>query len=132
MMEGFKSDMIPSTIMSRIAKGYSSEEIEKLAQFFAGQKFVPAKGQLSDPVKARKGADLHNKYCEICHTETGTVGGDDSGYLQGQWKPYLAAQFESFKKGGRKAPRKMKKRIKRLLRKEGEAGVEALLEFYSQ
>ncbi|MEE9328441.1 MAG: c-type cytochrome [Cocleimonas sp.] len=132
MMGGFKSDVIPSTIMGRIAKGYSSEEIEKLAQYFADQKFVAAKGQASDPIKARKGADLHKKYCEKCHTENGAVGGDDSGYLQGQWKPYLAAQFKSFIKGQRKAPRKMKKRIKRLLRKEGAAGVEALLEFYSQ
>lgn len=132
MMEGFKSESIPSTIMGRIAKGYSSEEIEKLGHFFASQKFVAAQGQTSDPVKASKGANLHKKYCEKCHTKNGAVGGDDSGYLQGQWRPYLEAQLDSFQEGERKAPREMKKRLKKLFHKEGEAGVEALLEFYSQ
>ncbi len=37
-MQAFKTDKRPGTIMGRIAKGYSDEEIELVAGFFAAQK----------------------------------------------------------------------------------------------
>lgn len=132
IMEQFQSDKTPSTIMGRIAKGYSEDEILQLAEYFSSQTFVAAKGQASDETMAEKGEQLHDKYCERCHTEYGTLGGDDSGFLKGQWKYYLKSQLMDFHSGARKAPRKMTKQIKRMYRKEGDAGFEALVEFYSQ
>lgn len=132
MMEGFSSGDVPSTIMGRIAKGYSSEEFTQMAEFFAAKPFVAAKGQESDAEMAKKGAKLHDKYCEKCHAEGGTSAEDDSGILAGQWKMYNVAALEDFTSGDRKAPKKMAKKLKQLMEKEGEDGVKALIEFYAK
>lgn len=131
-MEGYKSGDIPSTIMGRLAKGYTTEEFELMGEYFAKQKFVAATGQESDSVKAEKGAKLHDKYCEKCHSEGGTLADDDSGFLTGQWKSYLSAQMMDYHNKDRKAPKKMKKKLKKMFKKHGSAGVEALVEYYSQ
>jgi len=36
-MEGYKSDEIPSTIMGRLAKGYTSDEFAQMGEYFAKQ-----------------------------------------------------------------------------------------------
>ena len=132
VMEGYQSDDIPSTIMGRLAKGYSDEEVKLMAEHFAKQKFVAATGQKVDEAKAKKGAKIHDKYCEKCHSELGTVADDDSGFLQGQWKSYTAAQLMDFHAGDRKASKKMAKQMKKMYKKEGSEGLEALVEFYSK
>lgn len=131
-MEGFKNDEVPSTIMGRIAKGYSSEEFEQMAEYFSAKKFVAAKGQESDADLAEKGAKLHDKYCEKCHADGGTSAEDDSGILGGQWKMYNTFALEDFTSGNRKAPKKMAKKLKKLMEKEGDEGVKALIEFYAK
>ena len=37
-MQGFKSGQLPSTVMGRMAKGYSDEEIKAIAAWYAAQK----------------------------------------------------------------------------------------------
>jgi sulfide dehydrogenase cytochrome subunit len=37
-MSAFKADKLPATIMNRIAKGYSDEQIARIADFFAAVK----------------------------------------------------------------------------------------------
>ena len=37
-MQGFKSGQIPSTVMSRMAKGYSDDEIKAIAEWYGAQK----------------------------------------------------------------------------------------------
>lgn len=129
-MEDFKSGEIPSTIMGRLAKGYSDEEISGMAEYFAKQKYVEAKQEF-DAAKAEKGAKRHDKYCEKCHSEGGTLADDDSGFLKGQWKAYLSAQLMDFQNGDRKADKKMSKQLKKLHKKHGPEGIEQLLEYYS-
>ena len=110
-MKGFKSGDIASTIMGRIAKGYSDEQFELMGEFFAKQKFTVAK-QSSDAGLAKKGAKLHDKYCEKCHSEGGSVSAavtDEVGVLSGQWKPYLHYTMNDFISGARPMPKKMKK-----------------------
>ena len=131
-MEGYKTGDVPSTIMGRLAKGYTSEEFAQMAEYFAKQEYVGAKGQKVDEAKAQKGAKLHDKYCEKCHSEAGTLAEDDAGFLQGQWKPYLAAQMMDYQNKDRKATKKMKKKLKKLHKKHGPAGIEALIEYYSK
>jgi sulfide dehydrogenase cytochrome subunit len=130
LMAGFASGEVPSTIMGRIAKGYTEDEIKAMAKFFASKPFVAA-GQDSDAKLADAGAKLHDKYCEKCHAEGGSSAEDDSGILNGQWKPYLAWSLEDFMAGTREAPKKMKKKLKKLHGKHGDKGVEALLNFYA-
>lgn len=130
-MQGYKSGDIPSTIMGRLAKGYSDEEFTLMGEYFSKQKFVAATGQKVDEAKVKKGAKIHDKYCEKCHSESGTLADDDSGYLKGQWKSYLAAQLMDYQNKDRKATKKMAKKMVKMHKKHGPAGVEALIEYYS-
>lgn len=130
MMNGYASGDIPSTIMGRLAKGYNEKEIEQMGKYFASLEYVPV-AQKSDAAKAAQGAKLHEKYCEKCHAESGTEAEDDSGFLKGQWKPYIAAQLMDYRSKDRTATKKMMKKLKALDKKHGDAGIEALIEYYS-
>jgi sulfide dehydrogenase cytochrome subunit len=130
VMQGFKSGEIKSTIMGRIAQGYSDEEIKAMGGYFAKQKFVAAK-QSFDADKAKTGAKLHDKYCEKCHAENGSSAEDDSGILAGQLTPYLKWTLADFTGGDREMTKKMKKKVDQLMKKEGDAGIDALLNFYA-
>ncbi|MEL0583563.1 MAG: c-type cytochrome [Candidatus Thiodiazotropha sp. (ex. Lucinoma kazani)] len=131
VMLGFKDGSIKSTIMQRIAKGYSEDEIKAMGELFSKQPFVMAK-QSFDPAKAKKGAKLHDKYCEKCHADNGTSAEDDSGILMGQLTPYLHYTMADYKAGDREMTKKMKKKVNQLIKKEGDAGFDALLNFYAQ
>jgi sulfide dehydrogenase cytochrome subunit len=130
LMKEFRSGNIPSTIMGRIAKGYSDDEIQKIAEHFAAKPFVPAK-QKFDAAKAKKGAKIHDKYCEKCHAEGGKDIEDDTGRLAGQWMPYLKAALKDFVDGKREMTRKMKKRVQKLHAKKGDAAFEQLQHYYA-
>jgi len=130
IMQGFSSGDIPSTIMGRIAKGYSEDEINAMAGYFSKLKFSGAK-QKADKKLAAKGAKLHDKYCEKCHAEGGSSAEDDSGILKGQWTPYVKWSLADFTDGKRTPPKKMKKKLNKLIKKEGDKGIEALLHFYA-
>lgn len=129
-MQGYASGDVPSTIMGRIAKGYSEEEIVLLSGYFSKQTFVAAK-QASDAALAKKGAKLHDKYCEKCHAEGGTSAEDDAGILAGQWTPYLTWTLADYHSGDREATKKMKKKMKKMHEKAGDDGTTQLLNFYS-
>lgn len=129
-MVGFASGEIPSTIMTRIAKGYTEDEIKAMAKFYGGQSFVKATQSFDDKLAA-KGAKLHDKYCEKCHADGGQSAEDDAGVLAGQWTPYVNWTLADYKAGDREATKKMKKKLSELLEREGNDGVIALLNFYA-
>ncbi|WP_428609755.1 c-type cytochrome [Sedimenticola sp.] len=129
-MAGFASGEIPSTIMGRIAKGYTEEEIKAIAKYYAGKPFNKGK-QSFDADLAAKGAKLHDKYCEKCHADGGTSAEDDAGVLAGQWTPYLTWTMADFKAGDREATKKMKKKLSALLEREGNEGLNALINYYA-
>lgn len=129
-MNAYKSGETAGTIMNRIAKGYSDDDIAAIANYFAMQKQHRA-AQSFDSAKAKKGEKLHEKYCEKCHSEGGTLADDDSSILAGQWTPYLHNAMGDFKSGDRSAPKKMKKKVKKLLKKEGDAGMDAIFNYYA-
>jgi sulfide dehydrogenase cytochrome subunit len=132
-MKQLQSGEMYSTIMGRIARGYTDEELHLMAGHFAAQKFIPAK-QAFDEAAAKKGAKLHDKYCEKCHEDGGKpLEGEDEVYslLAGQWLPYLTYAMEDFREGRREIPKKMKKRLDKLIKKEGEEGLAAVSAFYA-
>ena len=133
VMEGFRDDEIYSTIMGRIAKGYTDEEIALMGTFFAGKEFVPAKQEF-DKDLVDKGAKLHDKYCEKCHSEGGVVLEDeDEEYyiLAGQWTPYLHNAVSDFRDDRRPIPKKMRSKLGKLLDKQGDDGLKALFAYYA-
>ena len=129
-MMAYKEGERPSTIMTRIAKGYTDEEIKLMAEFFAKQTFE-RKAQKSDAKLAGRGEKLHDKYCEKCHEDGGRSTEDDAGILGGQWKPYLKYTLADFMSGDREMEKKMAKKLKELHKKEGDAGIEELLNYYA-
>lgn len=121
-IEGFER---LATVMDRIAKGYSDEEIGAMADYFTRQRFRPAE-QPFDAALAAKGKAVHEEACEKCH-EKGGRKGDESGTLAGQWTPYLGFTFADFEAGHRQMPKKMRAKMKDL----NESDFKALLQFYA-
>ena len=79
-MMGFKAlpkdaehaeDARPATIMNRIAKGYTEEQIEQMAAHFAAMPVYKANVP-HDAAKAKAGAEIYDKGCAQCHD--GTAG----------------------------------------------------------
>ncbi len=131
-MEAFKSDDTFSTIMGRIAKGYSTEEFEKMGEFFHEQTFIPAK-QAFDEAKVAQGEKLHEKFCEKCHVEGAKPVPDEEDYyiLAGQWTPYLKYSMSDFREDRRVMPKKMGKKLEAMLEDNGDASLDALWAFYA-
>lgn len=131
-MEAFKSGDTYSTIMGRIAKGYESEDFEKMGEYFKQQEYKPAKQEF-DASLADKGAKLHDKYCEKCHAEGGKVLPDEEDYniLAGQWVPYMKNAMTDFRDGNRDMPKKMKKKLDKMLKDKGDESLDALWAFYA-
>jgi len=126
-MREYKADWRISTIMNRIAKAYSDEQIAGMAQFFARQKLrlLP---QHHDPALAAIGAELHDEHCEKCHENGGRPG--DAGTLAGQWMPYLEFSMADFLEEHRPWPRKMKRKVDAAIEEKGELAIPALIHYY--
>lgn len=128
-MVAYQNDDRPSTIMGRIAKGYTEEDFQQMANYFRNQPFVRHLQQF-DPQKAKQGQKLHDKYCEKCHEDDGFTDEDGSSILAGQWMPYLQFNLADFQAGTRDMPKKMKKRLQKMIKAHGEASLEDLTHFY--
>lgn len=127
-MKKFKSGERPSTVMGRLAKGYTDADFEKMGEFFSKQKFHPTEqSQFIDPAKAKKGAGLAEQACSRCHLEDGKEGKDDTPVMASQWLPYLKMQADLYDSGVRKMPKEMADRWNKLSKEEREA----LLHFYA-
>lgn len=114
------------TDMCKVAKELSDGDIKELAQFYAGKKFVRAK-QKFDPALAKKGKEIHEVNCDKCHSNGGSVAGDDAGILAGQWMPYLDETFKQYNSGKRPmTEKKMKPKMEKL----DKAGFDALANYY--
>lgn len=131
IMEGFANDEIYSTVMGRIARGYTEDEISLMADYFHERPFVAAKQPFNAEL-AEQGRRLHDKYCEKCHAEGGKPLVDEEYYVTaGQWIPYLENAMQDFREERRPIERKMKQQLDRMLQREGEASIEALVAFYA-
>ncbi|MBF0175634.1 MAG: cytochrome c, class I [Magnetococcales bacterium] len=119
MMTEFMKDERPSTIMSRIAKGYSDGEIDEIAKHFAGLKWgvnngASVKGKSVDPDKAEKGKSLARE-CEKCHEDGGKKQDEDTPRMAGQWLDYLQLKLGEYKNDEKyPQPKKMKTQIDKL------------------
>ena len=102
--KGTKSDMV------KAIADLSDADFTALAQSFAAKKFVRGK-QTADAALVAKGKDVHDKLCDKCHTEGGSVAEDDAGILAGQSMTYLKVQLADFKSGKRPSPTKMQPKI---------------------
>jgi sulfide dehydrogenase cytochrome subunit len=121
-----------STIMGRIAKGYTEEEFERMGEYFNGLEYTPAKQEF-DQAMVEDGAKLHDKYCEKCHIEGGKPVPDEEDYyiLAGQWTPYLKYRMEDFVADRSEMPKKMRKKYEKMIEDKGEDSMAKLYAFYA-
>ena len=127
-MKNFKSGERKSSIMGRLAKAYTDDEIAAMASFFSTQKYKGAE-QPTDAAKVTRGKEIHKDRCEKCHEDGGRVAADE-GILAGQWKEYMEITFKEFRAKNRPMPKKMAAKIEG----EGplnEADIDALVHFYA-
>jgi len=127
-MKAYKDGSRKATVMDRIAKAYTDDEIKAMAGFFAEQKFVRI-DQGADKKLAAAGKKLHDRYCEKCHEEGGRLA-DDGGILAGQMMPYLRYSFADFSNGHRDAPKKMKSKVEEMVKKAGPESIEQVVQYY--
>ena len=114
------------TTMCAIAADMSDDDIEAIAEHYAGMRFVPAK-QDFDAALAAKGADIHKAECDRCHSDGGSNADDEASILAGQWMPYLRDAFAHYASGERPQDRKMQEKMDPLSADD----VEALLHYYA-
>jgi sulfide dehydrogenase cytochrome subunit len=74
------------------------------------------------------GEQIHNRTCEICHSDGGSNAIDDSSVLAGQWMPFLEQVFADYAAGERcMMEDKMKEKIDAL---DAES-ITALIHYYA-
>lgn len=124
-MKSFKSGARPSTVMGRLATGYTDADFAVMGDFFAGQKLHITQ-QTLDPMRVAKGASLQASKCGGCHTENGKVSNDDAPAMASQWLLYLRMQMALYVEGKRKT-----RGMSEAIRKLSSDDLESLLQFYA-
>jgi len=119
-MKKFKSGEREATVMGRLAKGYSDEQIVAMADYFAKQK-PQSQSTAIDPALAAKGKAIYDSACKRCHLENGKEFEEDTPVVAGQWLKYLQIQMDEFNSGKRKMSDKKKEKVKSLSRADWEA-----------
>ena len=125
----------PSTIMGRLAVGYSEEQTALMADFFAKQKWASAgNNPMATRINKRlvkKGKKLARKKCKGCHEARGIPDADDEDTprLGGQWLDYLMLKMADYKNPDLTVPQpsKMAKKIKKMSAKD----LQAIAHFYA-
>ncbi len=126
VMNQFKSGDRWSSIMGRIAKGYTDDEIAAMAGYFSKQTFKPL---LNQTAPSPTGAKLHEEYCEKCHEE-GATDPDDI-VLAGQTVPYINWTMWDYANGVNKfTEKKMKKAFDKMIAEHGKKSITELVAFY--
>jgi len=128
-MKDYRDGKRPATVMDRIAKGYSDNDIAEMAKYFQKQTFV-RHPQQTDPDKVKSGKALAKKYCESCHEDEGRVA-EGVGMLAGQWLPYMEYSTQDFLAGKRQMERRQKAKFDELIRDKGDAAFIDILHYYA-
>ncbi len=86
-----KHDKRYSSIMGRLLRTYSDEEIALMAKYFAAKPWVPATVD-AEMRMVNRGRQVAQKTCQRCHGPTGERIAEGTPRLAGQWPGYLAIE----------------------------------------
>lgn len=125
-MKKFRSGEREATVMGRLAKGYSDEQINTMAEYFSKQK-PQAQTAAVDAALVAKGKTVYDNTCKRCHLENGKEFEEDTPVVAGQWLKYLQIQMAEFQSGKRKMSEKKAEKVKPLT----SADWEAVAHFYA-
>ena len=127
VLSEFKSGQRDSTIMGRIAKGYSENELKAIASYMARQPWVSAPVKANEKLAAA-GKKIHEEQCKTCHEEGGRMQEDEAPRIAGQWPDFTLLYLEECRaKGKRCEPRKMGKRVMKL----SDDDLKAMAQYYA-
>jgi len=116
----------PATTMCAVTADMSDDDIEAVAEYYAGLPFVPAKQEF-DAALAEAGKAVHDAECDRCHSEGGSNVEDEASILAGQWMGYLEDTFAEYRAGERDQPKKMEEKLNAL----SDDDVKALVHYYA-
>lgn len=119
-----------STVMNRIAKGYTADEIKTLAEYFSSEPYQVAT-QTPDTTLADQGKLLHDQHCASCHASEGRSNVLTGTRLAGQWQPYLLRTLQDFAHIRSEMSSGMATAINNVFGTDGEQGLKALAAFYA-
>ena len=126
VLEQYRDGTRNATIMGRIARGYKTYELRKIARYFSRKPWVRVDSQLEDAMVER-GRGLHQEHCAECHEDAGRYQDRDTPRLAGQRPIYLELQLQQYLNRELPQPSDMKEKMASL--KEGD--LPALSAFYS-
>jgi sulfide dehydrogenase cytochrome subunit len=120
-MKAFRDGSRPSSVMGRLAKGYSDAEIVALAKYFSEKPFV-RRDQKIPPAVAEKGRALYAKSCKRCHAENGREANEpEYPIVAGQWLETMQIAIADIKAGRRKVDDKFLSKLEELTPAEADA-----------
>jgi len=115
----------PKADMCKVAAGLSDEDITALSSHYGELPFVPA-SQEFDASQVATGAALHEKHCESCHEQGGSVAGRGPR-LAGQWVVYMRSTLKYVPTGEHQVPPMMERGLGKFSAEE----IDALMNFYA-
>jgi sulfide dehydrogenase cytochrome subunit len=122
----WKSGERYAATMDRHVKGYSDEELAKLAAYFAGLPWVPVV-QAADAGVIAKGKAATDR-CETCHGASGGEPDDaETPRINGQWAKYLEMELMKYRVDAVKMPHK---KMRNNAKKMEEADLAAASQYY--
>ncbi|MCB1865855.1 MAG: c-type cytochrome [Chromatiales bacterium] len=127
-MDEFAKDTRPSTIMGRIARGYSELEIKAIADYFAARPWVSSSAS-TKPALVEKGRGLHERSCATCHTDGGRGGPGATPRMAGQWPAYLYMQMRDMHDPGYLGPSPLL--MRQLIQQLSDDDLHALAHYYA-
>lgn len=114
-MQAFRQDRRPSSVMGRIAKGYKSGQLQRMALHYGTQPWSGRPTEV-DPALTAHGKALHAEYCEECHEENGWFQDHETPPLAGQAQGYLFYQMQDYRQPAptMRQPPLMQERLEKL------------------
>lgn len=126
-MKTFRDGTRPSTVMGRLAKGYTDAEIEALAKYLSEKPFVRRDQKIPAAV-VEKGRASYAKACKRCHAENGRDPTEpEYPILAGQWVETMQIAIGDITAGRRKVDEKFLAKLQELTPAE----VDSVLQFFA-
>ena len=127
VMRQYKTDERSSTIMGRLARGYTDTQIDALASYFAAQTWVSPPQEVDERL-LKRGERIHRKKCELCHKDNGRYMDAKTPRLAGQAIAHLRIVLDEYRDEERRV---VNKYMKKLMKKIRPRDLDALANFYA-
>ena len=126
-LQAFRDGKRPGTIMPRLMKGYSDNEIKDIASYFSQLPWTPATQQI-DPALVAKGQKAYQRVCKDCHIRGGREASEgDYPLLAGAWLPFMRITIVDVLSGSHKVDGKFTTALNKLTPQE----VDAVLHYFA-